>query len=219
MSKSAYIGVDGFAHNVKKMYIGVDGVARKVKKAYIGVDGVARLFYASDNVATFLMTNSDSYAGSWSNFSDNDIRQGWTNGNRVRGCIWFDNATLRATLSNATIEEATLRLYSQDGVGRGTTVTVELYGTTKEYSGRSGLPDLAKTYGTVGTIDPDEVTTFTIPKQAVEDLASGAINGLMLYSSDTAAYDDKTYSRNYARFDGETSGSADTIPMLTVKYS
>lgn len=219
MSKATYIGVDDVARKVKKMYVGVDGVARKVRKAYIGVDGVAQLVYSAEEIATFVMTHSDSYAGSWSNFSDNDIRQGWTNGNRIRGCIWFDNAALRNTLSTATIEEATLRLYAQDGVGRGTTVTVELYGTTKEYDGRSGSPDLAKTYGTIGTIDPEEVTTFTIPAQAVADLASGAINGLMLYSSDTAAYSDKTYSRNYARFDGETSGSADTIPMLTVKYS
>ena len=52
--------------------------------------------------------------------------------------------------------------------------------------------------------------------QAVEDLISGTVCALMLYSSDTEGYEGRTYSRNYARFDGETSGTEDTVPCLTI---
>ena len=42
MAKKAYIGVNGFARNIKKGYVGVGNTARRIKKAYVGVGGVAR---------------------------------------------------------------------------------------------------------------------------------------------------------------------------------
>lgn len=165
---------------------------------------------------TFELAHSDSYAGSgWSYFDDDDVRQGWINGNRIRGCMWFDNAALRTALDGKTVEQASLRLYAQKNVGRGVAVTVELWGTATEYDGR-GTPELTKEYGVIGSIEPGTVTTITIPVQAAADLAAGVINGFMLYSADDAAYKDRAYSRNYARFDGE---KGTEIPMLTVTAS
>lgn len=51
--------------------------------------------------------------------------------------------------------------------------------------------------------------------QAVNDLVNGTINGLMLYSSDTGAYKERDYSKNYAVFDGAADS---TPPQLTVIY-
>lgn len=183
-----------------------------------GADGEA----AAPIVETlqFAMAHSDSYAGGgWGYFEDNDIRQGWINGTRIRGCMWFDNEALRAALGGKTVAQATLRLYAQKNVGRGVAVSVELYGTTMDYSGRSGAPELTTDYGVIGTVEPGTATTITIPAQAAADLAAGTINGLMLYSADEEAYKDRAYSRNYARFDGETSGTEDTVPVLTVTAS
>ena len=72
--------------------------------------------------------------------------------------------------------------------------------------------------GVIGTAEPGETATITIPAQAAADLASGAINGLMLYSDDTGLYSDKNYSKNYMKFDGMTSGDGNTRPVLTVVY-
>ncbi len=169
------------------------------------------------------MLHSDSYAaGRFRNWSypddqDDDIRQGYTEyAGRIRGCMWFDNAALRAQMSGRIIKQASLRLYAMKGVGRGVAVSVELYGTSMEYEGRSGAPALTASYGIIGSVTPGEVTTITIPTQVVSDLVSGTINALMLYSADSGLYNDRAYSRNYARFAGATGGTADTVPVLTV---
>jgi hypothetical protein len=169
---------------------------------------------------TFALAHSDSYAGGgWSYFDDDDVRQGWVNGNRIRGCMWFDNTALRAALDGRTVEQASLRLYAQKNVGRGVAVSVELCGTSMEYAGHSGAPELTREYGVIGSVEPGVVTTITIPVQAAADLAAGMINAFVLYSADDASYKDRAYSRNYARFDGQTSGTEDSVPMLTVTVS
>jgi phage minor structural protein len=161
--------------------------------------------------------HTDSYAGgSWSYYDDNDVRQGWYDGTRIRGCMWFDCEVMRGELTGKRIIEAWIRLYAQTGVGRGTAVDVELYGTDMAYDGRSGAPALTAGYGVIGKAEPGKEVLLSVPMQAVEDMLSGTVCALMLYSADAEGYDGRTYSRNYARFDGETSGSADTMPCLTI---
>lgn len=181
------------------------------------VDGVPEP--SNPVTAEYMLTNSDSYAGgSWIYFDDNDVRQGMLNDARVRGCMWFDTETIRAELSGKTIVEAWLRLYAQKGVGRGVAVEVELYGTDMEYETRAGMPALSAGYGLIGTAVPGETALLPIPVQAVEDLVLGVISGLMVYSSDDELHDGESYSRNYARFSGSTSGDEKTMPVLTVMY-
>lgn len=164
--------------------------------------------------ATYPATSTGSYKGSGSKYR-NEVGQGWYDGiGRIRGCMWFDNSTIRSALSGRTIRSATLRLAMRSGVGRGASITVELSGTAAS-SGASSAA-VTKSYGVIGTTSPGEVTTITIPNEAITDLNNGTINGLMLYSSDTGAYKDRDYSKNYAIFDGASDG---TPPMLTVVYS
>ena len=170
----------------------------------------------------FAMMHADSYAGgfenSWDYQQHNDIMQGYTeHAGRIFGCIWFDNAAIRSAGIN-TVNQATLRLTAQKYVGRGVAVEVHLWGTATEYAGRNGAPALTKDYGVIGSATPGEVTTITIPAHAAADLVGGAINGFVLYSDDTALYKDRNYSRNYMRFDGDTSGDASTRPVLTITH-
>lgn len=167
---------------------------------------------------SYAFTGSDSYCTGWSYFSDNDVRQGYTSGYRIRGCMWFDAATIAADLAGKTIRQASLRLTMQKGVGRGVAVSVQLYGTNMQYSGRSGAPELTTSYGSIATTNPGETHEITIPNQVMTDLANGTICALVLRSDDTDYYDGRTYSRNYARFDGETTGDESTQPRLTVIY-
>lgn len=154
-----------------------------------------------------------SYKGSGSKYRD-DLVQGWYSGiGRIRGCMWFYNAGIRDQLRGKTVLSATLQLTMRSNVGRGVGVTVELSGT----SANSGASSVAVTtnYGVLGTANPGETVTFTLPTAAVTDLVNGTINGLMLYSSDTGAYKERSYSKNYAVFDGAADA---TPPQLTVIY-
>ena len=158
-------------------------------------------------------TATGSYKGSGSEYR-NDVAQGWYDGiGRIRGCMWFDNTTIRNAMSGRTVLSATLQLAMRSNVGRGTSVTVELSGTYSD-SGASSAA-VTKNYGVLGTANPGETASFALPVAAVTDLVNGTINGLMLYSGDTGAYKERDYSKNYAVFDG----AADSAPpMLTVIY-
>ncbi len=171
------------------------------------------------------MQYADTYASgfenSWDYQNHNDIMQGYTeHAGEIYGCIWFDNSAIRTALSGKTINQATLRLTAQTYVGRGVAVDVQLRGITTEYAGRSGVPTLPDSYnyGVIGSVTPGETTTIAIPNQAVIDLVSGAINGFTLYNGETTLYSTRNYSRNYMRFDGDTSGDDTTKPVLTVTY-
>ena len=176
--------------------------------------------------ASYAMVNADSYAEGYVNSwdweyrgDDDDVRQGYTEQvGRIYGCMWFDNAAIRSAVAGKTVNQASLRLTAQKYVGRGVAVSVHLWGTATEYAGRSGRPAATADYGIIGTATPGETVTITIPAQAAADLANGTTNGLMLLSDDTALYKDRNYSENYMRFDGETSGDANTRPVLTVVY-
>lgn len=163
--------------------------------------------------ATYTATSTGSYKGSGSKYR-NDVAQGWYDSiGRIRGCMWFDNTSIRNAMRGRTVLSATIRLAMRSNVGRGTSVTVELSGTYSN-SGASSAA-VTKSYGVLGTANPGETVTFTLPTAAVTDLVNGTINGLMLYSSDTGAYKERDYSKNYAVFDGAADS---TPPQLTIVY-
>jgi len=169
--------------------------------------------------ATYAMTHSDSHAGGWRWFDDEDIYQGMVgDSGRIYGCIWFDAAAIGEQLTGKTVKQVSLRLKMMSGYGRGTAVSVQLYGTNAEYDGREGAPDLTAEYGTVGSINPGEANVITIPNRVAEDLAAGTIGALVLFSDDTEKYKGRSYSKNYARFYGQTGGTEASRPCLTVVY-
>ena len=168
------------------------------------------------STATYNYLYSDSYRGGWSYFSDEDIRQGY-DGKAIYGVIWFDAAAIKSALTGKTIKQVSLRLYMAKGVGRGVNVNVELYGSDVSYD-RTAAPGLTTSYGSIGETQPDAVNEITIPATAVSDMVSGKTRALVLKSSDSELYKDRAYSRNYAKFAGSTSATADTKPRLTVVY-
>lgn len=160
---------------------------------------------------------SDSYARGWNAFEyDDDVRQGY-NGQIIHGVIWFDAAAIRSTLSGRTIKQASLRLYMHTGVGRAVGVSVQLYGSNVSYD-RTDSPALLTSYGTIGTTQPGVVNEITIPAQVITDIVNGTIQALVLKSDDATYHNGEKYSKNYARFSGSTSATADTCPRLTVVY-
>lgn len=167
--------------------------------------------------AEFVYLHSDSYRGGWQWFSDEDIRQGYISSGTIYGVIWFDAAAIRSALNGRTINQASLRLHMHKGVGRGVAVSVQLYGSDVSYD-RTAAPTLATSYGTIGTTEPDTVSEITIPTQAIQDIVSGTIQALVLKSDDAELYKDRDYSRNYAKFSGSTTATAENCPRLTVVY-
>lgn len=170
---------------------------------------------------SYSMTNADNYTmgnGSWTNYSDEDIRQGYTTTNGMhRGCFWFNNTTIRSALSGKTIKQATLSLY-QMSAGRSQPVQVNLEGITMNYSGRSGVPYGTQEYGVIGTTSGVGVTsTFTIPVQVITDLVAGTINGLMLRNDESSVLTGDDNSYHFARFAGGTTTAY--RPVLTVTYT
>lgn len=161
---------------------------------------------------------SDSYARGWHPFTDDDddVRQGY-NGQIFHGVMWFDATAIRSTLSGRTINQVSLRLHMHTGVGRGVAVSVQLYGSDVSYD-RTDSPVLLTSYGTIGKTSPGVVNEITIPTQVITDIVNGTIQALVLKSDDVTYYNGKKYSRNYARFSGSTSATADTCPRLTVVY-
>lgn len=186
---------------------------------------------ARPNVTTvrLLMTGADSWSqnNGWRLGGHNDVMQGWTSGGGIiRGCVWFSNSYIQGNLAGKQIVSASLRLTMHKGVGRGVAVTVCLGGTAVGYSGHTAdVLTMDKAYGEIGTIQPGDTTYISIPAQAVSDLADGVIQGLVIYSTDTGSYKERVYSKNYARFDGETSGTDTTNgidgtrPILMVTYN
>lgn len=168
--------------------------------------------------ATFDYTESDNYRGGWSYFADNDIRQGW-NGKPIYGVIWFNTTEIRNELSGKTIKQASLRLQMQIGVGRGVAVEVQLNGSDVS-ADKTTAPSMTTSYGVIGKTNPGAINEITIPTQAVIDIVNGTIGALVLKSADETYYNDRKYSKNYARFSGSTSAGTDEhiCPRLTVIY-
>ena len=148
-------------------------------------------------------------SGHWIN--DNTIRQGHegtgSNGRKDYGCMWF----AASALSGKTIKSATLTIKRIAGKGRSSSVALKLWTTT--LTGKSGKPtDSLVSLGEIGKIANGETATFNVPVSAIGVIASGG--GLVLYTEETTNKTGKTYSENYAHFEG-VGGSA---PVLTVTY-
>lgn len=148
-------------------------------------------------------------SGHWIN--DNTIRQGHegtgSNGREDYGCMWFG----ASALSGKTVKSATLTIKRIAGKGRSSSVVMKLWSTA--LTGKSGKPtDSLVSLGEVGKIGNGETVTVNIPTSAISVIASGG--GLVLYTEETANVSGKTYSANYAHFEG-VDGSA---PVLTVTY-
>ena len=148
-------------------------------------------------------------SGHWIN--DNTIRQGHegtgSNARKDYGCMWFN----ASTLTSKTIKSATLTIKRISGKGRSSSVTLKLWTTT--LTGKSGKPtDSLVNLGEIGKIANGETATFNVPTSAINVIASGG--GLVLYTEETTNKTGKTYSENYAHFEG-VGGSA---PVLTVTY-
>lgn len=148
-------------------------------------------------------------SGHWIN--DNTIRQGHegtgSNARKDYGCMWFN----ASALTGKTIKSATLTIKRISGKGRSSSVTLKLWTTT--LTGKSGKPtDSLVSLGEIGKIANGETATFNVPTSAINVIASGG--GLVLYTEETTNKTGKTYSENYAHFEG-VGGSA---PVLTVTY-
>lgn len=148
-------------------------------------------------------------SGHWIN--DNTIRQGHegtgSNGRKDYGCMWFN----ASALTGKTIKSATLTIKRIAGKGRSSSVALKLWTTT--LTGKNGKPtDSLVSLGEIGKIANGETATFNVPTSAISVIASGG--GLVLYTEETTNKTGKTYSENYAHFEG-VGGSA---PVLTVTY-
>lgn len=148
-------------------------------------------------------------SGHWIN--DNIIRQGHegsgSNGRRDYGCMWFD----AGSMSGKTIKSATLTIKRMAGKGRSSSVAMKLW--TTALTGKSGKPtDSLVSVGDIGKIANGETLTVNIPTSSLSAIASGG--GFVLYTEETTNKTGKTYSENYAHFEG-TDGNA---PVLTVTY-
>ena len=162
--------------------------------------------------ASYTATTTGTYypSGHWIN--DNIIRQGYEGtGSSARkdyGCMWFG----ASALSGKTIKSATLTIKRIAGKGRSSSVVMKLWTTT--VTGKSGTmaASTLTSLGEIGKIANGETVTVSIPTSAISTIASGG--GLALYTEETSNKTGKTYSENYAHFEG-TDGSA---PVLTVTY-
>lgn len=148
-------------------------------------------------------------SGHWIN--DNTIRQGHegtgSSARRDYGCMWFN----AGALAGKTIKSATLTIKRISGKGRSSGVALKLWTTT--LTGKSGKPtDSLVSLGEIGKIANGETATFNVPASAIGVIAAGG--GLVLYTEETTNKTGKTYSENYAHFEG-VGGAA---PVLTVTY-
>ena len=149
-------------------------------------------------------------SGHWIN--DNIIRQGHegtgSSARRDYGCMWFSASSLKSK----TIKSAALTIKRVAGKGRSSSVTMKLWTTSLTGKGGVMASSTLTSLGEIGKIANGETLTVSVPVSAIATIASGG--GLVLYTEETANASGKTYSANYAHFDG-TNGSA---PVLTVTY-
>ena len=193
-------------------YVGQNVISNWSDMSTIAIDtgsGITPPAAATTTSYTANVTGTYYPSGHWIN-SDNIIRQGFEGKTSTRkdyGCMWFD----AGALAGKTIKSATLTLKRISGRGRSGSVTLKLWTTT--LTGKSGKPtDSLVSLGEIGKIANGETATFNVPTSAISVIAAGG--GLVLYTEETTNKTGKTYSENYAHFEG-VGGSA---PVLTVTY-
>ena len=193
-------------------YVGQNVISNWSDMATIAVDtGSGVTPPAAVTTTSFAASTTGTYypSGHWMN--DNTIRQGHegtgSNARKDYGCMWF----AASALSGKTIKSATLTIKRISGKGRSGSVALKLWTTT--LTGKSGKPtDSLVSLGEIGTIANGETATFNVPVSAISVIAAGG--GLVLYTEETSNASGKTYSQNYAHFEG-VGGAA---PVLAVTY-
>ena len=193
-------------------YVGQNVISNWSDMATITVDtGSGATPPAAVTTTSFAASTTGTYypSGHWMN--DNTIRQGHegtgSNARKDYGCMWF----AASALSGKTIKSATLTIKRISGKGRSGSVALKLWTTT--LTGKSGKPtDSLVSLGEIGTIANGETATFNVPVSAISVIAAGG--GLVLYTEETSNASGKTYSQNYAHFEG-VGGAA---PALAVTY-
>lgn len=149
------------------------------------------------------------------------VRQGYYEGLGVcKGCVWFDNSSIRSALSGKSIKSASLRLTRRAGSGRSSAAQVTVRGLTLSGTGGTMSNDTgAAVYGGVsavlGEIANGETVAFALPVSLISALVSGSINGFALYAGETSAMSGRSFSKNYCRFGAAGEEGA---PVLTVNY-
>ena len=145
-------------------------------------------------------------SGHW--IGNSSLIQGRYDTTRHYACMWFSASSLKSK----TIKSAALTIKRIAGAGKSSSVNVTLY--TSPVTGKSGNPTTnAVSLGTLGKAGNGETVIVNLPTSAIAAIASGG--ALMLDPGDTANASGKTYSANYARFEGKDDG---TPPVLTVTY-
>ena len=129
-------------------------------------------------------TSHKTYAYQWSNWSDNDCKQGsWGYGLRG-GHMFFDISTIRSQMRGTILDGNTITLTRANTGGISGGANVYINGST--CSSASGTPS----YGgqtLLGTLAWGETKTFTLPKAIVQGLISGSYNSLAVYVNNTAS--------------------------------
>ena len=143
-----------------------------------------------DTYQSFSFSDYGYYSDLYGNWNPNgkSIYQGnWGYGNN-RGVFTFNNISISSFLSGATIlDGSTITLQRENAGGYSGPQTVYLYGTTHTSAGGSE-PPATKYYTGLGTLAWGESKTFNLPKVFVQDLKSGVIKSVMLYTSDGSNY-------------------------------
>ena len=193
-------------------YVGQNVISNWSDMATIAIDtGSGVTPPAAVTTSSYTATTTGTYypSGHW--IGDNIIRQGYEGtGSSARkdyGCMWFN----AGGLAGKTIKSATLTIKRIAGKGRSGSVTMKLW--TTALTGKSGKPtDSLVSMGEIGTIANGETVTVSVPTSAIATIAAGG--GLVLYTEETTNKTGKTYSENYAHFEG-VGGAA---PVLAVTY-
>lgn len=136
------------------------------------------------------------------------LYQGATGGGALRrGCMWFDTADILGK----HIISATLTMKRVSGIGGGSAVAVGVYGTTA--TGASGTPAIGTKYASVDIANGGKSTVDVTA--AVQALADGSINGLMIYDGRTGTFSGKSYTYGYVKVYGTGDSN---VPTLEVTY-
>ena len=133
---------------------------------------------------TFNWTSHRTYQYQWSNWGDDDCKQGsWGYGLRG-GHMFFDISGIRNWMGSGTVQDGnsiTLTRANSGGLSGGSNV----YINGSSCSSASGTPSYGgQTH--LGTLAWGETKTFTLPKAIVEGLKNGSYNSLAVYVNSSA---------------------------------
>lgn len=138
---------------------------------------------ASLHSQTFNWTSHRTYAYSYSNWSDDDCKQGaWGYGLRG-GHMFFDIGSIRSFLNGTVLDGNTITLTRANSGGLSGDSNVYINGST--CSSASGTPSYSNQTH-LGTLRWGETKTFMLPKSIVESLKNGTCNSLAVYVNSTA---------------------------------